>query len=781
MGNADLRQWGGRAAHYTVVCLALGISMPPPAAGLVQGLPAISEYTRGMPHVPGAIPLYFEEETGRVFLELDPDGDPILHMVGLSTGFGWPLDAFTIRSDRATTLLRFQRRASEVQLSAEHAPYPGSADDAGPHAVPAALPVVAEDGARVLVDGTAFLVRDADDVIGSLEMVGESAEFDRDRSGVEWPPPTQSATSTSLDVRTVFGVPGGSAWVERRSPDPERLTVVQRHIFLEAPADFNPLPAVPGSPVDSRFVEEWLPRWRIGSARVGSPGSPSPLRVFLDHRIPEEHRGAITEGLAYWNLVLRAAGVPDTIEILDLPPAVDPLDPDVPVVVLWTTRRQPMSSAASYASDPRTGELLKGIIHLDSHWPLVARNEYRAYRSALLPGAPDEAEYVSARVRWAVAHEMGHVLAGLSHPGLRRSAVGFRPPGLTVASGGARLQLDLRSVLPDEPFPYDVWAVRHAYHTWPDPLLDHLREDVSRGAERGLRFTAYFDGLLFPEAVGRLPDGQDPPGALRSALEVRSVLLSKFGPGNIDPGEADARLIERLFPAYLHHRFAVEAVGRMVGGLRFSSPAGEVEPLPARDQWLALDLLVDALRPEVLRIPEHISRSMPAMPTRLEGFDVRAETEPAIFRFQPANTRPVNVTIQPGGPFDPVPWAEALADLTLATTLIPARMSRLEAQVRDDPSLPSLESVVRHLISEVWWSPPADDAGDRELQRVAKRTVLDRLIVLASNDGVSPAARTTIRGQLTILGERLASDIPPDPADAALVQASIRAIEQLKP
>jgi hypothetical protein len=145
----------------------------------------------------------------------------------------------------------------------------------------------------------------------------------------------------------------------------------------------------------------------------------------------------------------------------------------------------------------------------------------------------------------------------------------------------------------------------------------------------------------------------------------------------------------------------------------------------------------------------------------------------------PANTRPVSVTIQPGGPFDPVPWADALAHLTLATTLIPERISRLEEQVRDDPALPTLDRVVGHLLSEVWWSEPAEDAGDRELQRVAKRQVLDRLIVRASNDGVSPAARATIRAQLNTLAERLAAVMPADPAEGALAQESIRAIEQL--
>ncbi|MCZ6569307.1 MAG: zinc-dependent metalloprotease [Deltaproteobacteria bacterium] len=784
-----------KICSYLYLASLATLAVAPP--GQAQELPSIDEYTQGLARQRGPLPAYYEPETGRVFFELQDEDDPILHVVTLSAGGTWPVDRGTIRLDEPPALLWFRRAGRIVQVIEDNPGYLARDNSSlaevvaksFPSAVVAALPIVALDGATWLVDGTSFLVRDAYGVGDELGWVGESVSFDPERSSVVWPGPIDSEASTDFDVRATFDVPGGAEWLEDRSPSSETLTVVQRHIFFRVPPGFDPRPADDRMGLTSVSVRDfdegpgggyrngWVQRWRLLEPVEGEDREPRPLRFYLEQAIPAEYREAIRRGVDYWSRTLEAIGLPGAVHVADLPEGADPLDLRYSVVFVWAPRRQPMASMANLVVDPRTGELIKAVIQLDAHWPLVARNEYRSYRPALVAESPDEAEYVGTRVTWAAAHEVAHVIAGLSHTGHHETAVGFRLPRLSMS--GDKLEIELDQVVPENPFRYDMWATSYAYQPWAPGDREALRAHVAQGLREGLGHVGYEDGLLMPEGVSRI---QSPEvlEELREAMRVRSSLLSHFSTSTLDPGEPNERLFERLFPVYFHHRFALEATSRMLGGIRSKEGVDGFQPVPSQEQWLALDALVEALSPAQLAVPQQVALLMPPAPTASSRLDLRGESDQAgTFTFQTGDAAPIDIEAAPGSTFNPIAWARSLTQMTLSSMLSPLRASRLQMQVVEDPSLPTLSDVIERLLSGIWHATATDDPTDRRFQRLVRRALLEQLINLVAGDATTPAARETTLGHLSLLRQRLTPEVAGDPAEVGMIIEAIRDLDRV--
>lgn len=762
-----------------------------------QELPRIEAYTAGLPRQPGPLPAYFEPSTGRVLLEVRQEDEPVLHVVLLSSGGTPPIDRGTFVT--RPSLLRFRRRGGKVDVIEDNPGYRATRDSSleevvsmsFPSAVLASLPLLALSGATWLVDGTDFLIRDAAyRVAERLSSVGESATLDRARSNMEWPTSIDSDVSTDLDVQLTFDVPGGGRWLEDRSPSPTTLSVVLRHIFFRLSPGFHarstderlglvPVPVRDFSETPSGgYRGGWVRRWRLSDTSELGSVVQRPITFFLESAIPLEYRNAIRDGVDYWRRTMEAIGLSGAVQVADLPEGVDPFDLRYPAVFVWTPRRQPMSSGATFIVDPRSGEVIKAVIQMDAHWPLVARNEYRAYRPALLSGLPSEAEYVHARVAWVAAHEVAHVIAGLSHTGYAETAVGFRLP--RISASGDRIAIDLDQVVPEVPLPYDLWLMRYAYYP---PAAsgeeEALQDIIAAGRREGLRYVSYQAGLLMPEAVSRIRN-PDILGELHEAMSVRSNLLSHFGAGVLDAGEPSERLFERLVPVYFHHRFALQAASRMLGGLRVVNGADEFQPIPREEQLLALDVILDALSPGQLTVPPEVVQLMPPAPAASPRLDLRGETDQeGVFRFQTGDTAPIDIGVGPWSAFDPVAWAHSLTDITLADMLAPPRAARLEAQAIEDPSLPGLGDVVEMLLSRTWDAPAAEDPIDRRYERVVQQAILEQLIDLASEDAVSPAVRNTVLGELSLLRGRLNLEAATDPVELGMLIDAMKDLDQL--
>ena len=144
-------------------------------------------------------------------------------------------------------------------------------------------------------------------------------------------------------------------------------------------------------------------------------------------------------------------------------------------VVQWENRNERGWSVGGALTDPRTGEMIKGMARLDSH---RARTDYNLY--AGLMGADASAAdtaFVLARVRQVSAHEVGHTL-GLAHNYIASTYERGIGDGLSAAARAARRQR------PDRPVAgirrrvratYDVWAIHWGYGLFPQAERDAIR------------------------------------------------------------------------------------------------------------------------------------------------------------------------------------------------------------------------------------------------------------------------------------------------------------------
>src|SRR5690242_19265464 len=242
-------------------------------------------------------------------------------------------------------------------------------------------------------------------------------------------------------------------------------------------------------------------------------------------------------------------------------------------VVQWENRNERGWSVGGAITDPRTGEMIKGMARLDSH---RARTDYNLY--AWLMGAEAasaDTAFMLARVRQVSAHEVGHTL-GLAHNYIasayeRGSVMDYPPPRVSLSSDG---RIDLSQAYAVGPGAYDVWAIHWGYGIFPPGTeSDSLRAIVNEGLKRGFLFLSDADAR--PEygsdpRVNLWDDRESGTSFLENQMGVRRVALSRFGERNIRPGDPITLLQERFAPVYFMHRFALNAATKTIGGMEYA-------------------------------------------------------------------------------------------------------------------------------------------------------------------------------------------------------------------
>ena len=236
-----------------VLCLALlpvalAAQQPPPPA--TPGT-SISARTAGTLHRDGFIPLNLNEATGAISLELPKGGLRGLMYGTLATGLGSNPIGLDRGANGAAYVVRFERAGNVVQVIFENWTYRSSGDslhlrtvlEAFPPTTSAALPILAEEGDRLLVDATEFVLRDWNDVSGTLQRTGEGTyTVAKDRSRVYAPFTKAFPTNSEIDVALTFattGTPGRT--VESIVPDGRAFTLRQHLSFLPLPdASYRP-------------------------------------------------------------------------------------------------------------------------------------------------------------------------------------------------------------------------------------------------------------------------------------------------------------------------------------------------------------------------------------------------------------------------------------------------------------------------------------------------------------------------------------------------------------
>jgi hypothetical protein len=234
-------------------------------------------------------------------------------------------------------------------------------------------------------------------------------------------------------------------------------------------------------------------------------------------------------------------------------------------------------------------------------------------------------------------------------------------------------------------------------------------------------------------------DASNPTEFVRDEMKARSIAISRFGERNIRVGEPIALLQERFVPLYFMHRFALNSLTKTIGGMEYANAVrGDhvqaTHPIDAASQRRALALLITAMKPGELAIPDTILTLLGPRP----------------FSYQPyvelfgTRTRPA---------FDELGAARTLAQMIVDGILQRERAARVVAFETRMPNPLRLGEVVDALTAD-WGSPALGDAKLDALKRVAQRAVADRLLLLAADKEAAPEVRALIELKMSSLRAR---------------------------
>jgi len=747
--------------------------------------------------IDGLFPLYWDEHAGKMWLEIDRFNQEFLYITALSAGVGSNDLGLDRGSMNQPQVVQFERSGPKILLIQSNYDFRATSGDMAEQRAESdsfarstlwGFEVAAEDESRVLVDATDFFLRDA---------AGVGAQLHRQKQGDYRDDPKRSAFYLALtkgfprntEVETTVTLAGQASgeFIRSVTPTPDAVTVREHQSFVELPApgykprlqdpragffsvDFMDFSAPVDQPVRKHYISRHRLQKKDPNAAISDPVEP--IVYYVDPGVPEPVRTALIEGASWWNQAFEAAGFRNAFQVRVLPSDADPMDVRYNVIQ-WIHRSTRGWSYGNSLVDPRTGEIIKGIVSLGS---LRSHQDYLIFEGLLAPhvsGHDDTkplTDAVYARLRQLAAHEVGHTL-GLEHNFIasthgRASVMDYPGPWIELRPDNT---LDLSNAYATGIGEWDKVAIRWGYSEFAPGTneRDALDKIITGAAHRGLTFIT--------DADSRPPSGAHPqahlwdngPSAvdeLNRTLKIRSLALSRFGANNIPEGAPMATLDEVLVPLYFLHRYQTEAASKVLGGNEYTyALRGDGQPVtrivPAVEQRRALQALLATIDPASLAIPERILNLIPPRPP---AYPRTRETFPS----------------KTGVTFDPLAAAEAASDMTISLMLNPQRAARLVQYHAENNDNPGFYDVIGELLQATWRKehPP----GLRgEVARTTKRVVLIRLLALASDASTSTEVQAiAIRGIQDV--KREATGNHADPYSAQLIAAFERDSKQLQ-
>ncbi|MES1227008.1 MAG: DUF5117 domain-containing protein, partial [Bacteroidota bacterium] len=361
-----------------------------PVFVIAQNLPTIEEKTKGLKKYEGYFNFYWDENAGKIWLDIDKIDSEILYQVSLPAGLG----SNDVGLDRGllsdTRIIKFNRTGRKILMIQPNYSFRAITNDkAEKRAVEQSFAqstiwgfaVEAESNGHVLVDATDFLLRDAVKVSSRLRSMKQgNYSLDKTRSAIYLPQTKNFPQNTELESTITLVNNDGETgnYVQSVTPSAEAITVRMHHSFVQLP-DKNYTPRAfdarssffgisyfdYSTPVAEPIDKYFIARHRLQKKDPSAAKSEAvkPIVYYLDNGTPEPIRSALLEGAQWWNQAFEAAGYINAFQVKILPDSADPMDIRYNMIN-WVHRSTRGWSYGAAVIDPRTGEIIKGNVSL---------------------------------------------------------------------------------------------------------------------------------------------------------------------------------------------------------------------------------------------------------------------------------------------------------------------------------------------------------------------------------------------------------------------------------